>query len=86
MTVRTLSAIAIFTAALSSPAFAQDMTAGGMTHHKSSYATRHLRNAYDQAPGFYAGARAGNDWFTEAYGADRSRVGGLDPDFNPAAN
>ena len=86
MTIRTLSAIAILTAALGSPVFAQDMTAGGMTHHKSSYATRHFRSSYNGAPGFYAGVRAGNDWFTEAYGADRSRVGGLDPDFNPAAN
>jgi hypothetical protein len=86
MTIKTLSAIAILTAALSGPVFAQDMTADGMAHHKSSYATRHFRSSYDQAPGFYAGARAGNDWFTEAYGLDRSRVGGRDPDLNPAAN
>ena len=86
MTMRTLSAIAILTAALGSPVFAQDMTADGMAHHRSSYATRHLRNAYDRAPAISAGDRAGNDWFTEAYGFDQSRIGGRDPDFNPAGN
>ena len=86
MTFRTLSAIAILTAALGSPVLAQDMTGDGMTHHKSSYATRHFRNSYDQAPGFYAGSRAGDDWFTQAYGLDRSRIGDRDPDFNPAGN
>ena len=86
MTIKTLSAIAILTTALSGPVFAQDMTADGMAHHKSSYATRHFRSTYDQAPGFYAPARPGNDWFTEAYGFDHSRVGGRDPDLNPAGN
>jgi hypothetical protein len=86
MTIKTLSAIAILTASLSGPVFAGDMTANGLTHHKSAYTTRHFRSSYDQAPGFYAGARAENDWFAEAYGFDRSRVGGRDPDLNPAAN
>ena len=86
MTIKTLSAIVVLTVALGSPVFAQDMTADGMTHHKSSYATRHFRNAYNRAPGFYAGARAGDDWFTENYGLDRSFPGGRDPDFNPPGN
>lgn len=86
MTVKTLSAIAILTAALSSPVFAQDMTTGGMTHHKSSYATRHFRNAYNRAPGLYIGPRAGDGWLNQAYGVDHSRPGDLDPDLNPAAN
>jgi hypothetical protein len=86
MTLKTLSAIAILAAALGSPVFAQDISASGVNHRKSSSATRHFRNSYDQAAGFVAGARAGNDWFTEAYGFDRSRIGDRDPDFNPAGN
>jgi hypothetical protein len=86
MTTKTLSAIAILTAALSGPVLAQDITADGMSRHKSSYATRQFRSTYDQAGGFSAGVRAGNDWFNEAYGLDRSRIGGRDPDLNPAAN
>ena len=82
MTIKMLSAIAVVTAALSSPVLAQDMTGDATTH--KSHATRHIRNAYNQAPGFYAGARAGDDWFTEAYGLDHSRPGDRDPDFNPA--
>jgi hypothetical protein len=82
MTFKTLSAIAVLTAALGTPVFAQDTTA----HHKSSYATRHFRNAYNRAPGLYSGARAGDDWFTESYGLDRSFPGGRDPDFNPPGN
>ena len=85
MTFKTLSAIAILTAALSSPVFAQDMTADAAAYHKSVSATRHFRNAYNRAPGYVA-PRAGGDWFTENYGLDRSRPGGLDPDSNPAAN
>jgi hypothetical protein len=86
MTIKTLSAIAILTASLSGPVFAGDVTADGMTRHQSAYTTRHFRSSYDQAPGLYAGVRPGNDWFAEAYGFDRSRVGGRDPDLNPAAN
>ena len=85
MTLKTLSAIAVITAALSSPVLAQDLTADGAASHKPASSTRHFRNAYDRAP-VYAAPRAGADWFTENYGPDHSRPGGLDPDFNPAAN
>jgi len=44
MTLKTLSAIAILTAALGSPAFAQDSAMDGPAYHKQAY-TRHLRNA-----------------------------------------
>ena len=83
MTITTLSAIAIVTAALSSPVFAQDVMVDGAAQ-KPAHVTRHFRSAYNQAPGYYAGARAGEDWFTENYGFDHSRPGGHDPDFNPA--
>jgi hypothetical protein len=85
MTFKTLSAVAIVTAAIGSPVFAQDMTADGAAYHRPASATRHFRNAYNQAPAYIA-PRASDGWFTENYGADRSRPGGLDPDFNPAAN
>ena len=86
MTFKTLSAIAIVTTALSSPVFAHDVTADGAAYHRPASATRHFRNAYNQAPA-YAAPRVSEGWFTENYGVvDRSRPGGLDPDFNPAAN
>jgi hypothetical protein len=88
MTLKTLSAIAIVTAALSSPAFAQDSqdsAADGAAYHKHAY-TRHLRNSYNQAPlsdpGYFAIPRAANDPENDF---DRSRIGDHDPDFNPAS-
>jgi hypothetical protein len=83
MTLKTLSAIAIITTALSSPVFAQDMTAEGAASPRPAHATRHFRNAYNQAPGYYVGPRVSEDWSTDTYGWDRSRVGGRDPDLNP---
>jgi hypothetical protein len=86
MTLKTFSAIAVVTVALSAPAFAQDSAIDGATHHKPAY-TRHLRNAYNQAPvndpGYFATPRASNAPENEF---DRSRVGDLDPDFNPSGN
>ena len=86
MTFKTLSAIAILTATFGSPVFAQGLNADGTAIHRQSSATRHFRNSYDHALGFAAGARAGEDFFTEAYGMDPSRPGGRDPDFSPATN
>ena len=87
MTLKTLSAIAMVTAAFGSPAFAQDRALDGPAYHKPAY-TRHFRNSYDQAPisapGYYAGPSAGGDSFTGSYGWDRSRIGDRDPDLNPA--
>ena len=85
MTFKTLSAIAIIATALAGPVFARDMMADGAAYHRSASATRHFHNAYDRAPS-YAAPRAGDGWFTDNYGPDRTRPGGLDPDFNPAAN
>jgi hypothetical protein len=86
MTLKTLSAIAIVTAALGSPAFAQDSAIGGPAYHKPAY-TRHVRNAYNQAavtdPGYFATPRASNSPDNEF---DRSRIGDQDPDFNPSGN
>jgi hypothetical protein len=83
MKMRTLSAIALLTAAVSTPVFAQDTARSAK---KPVHALRHYRGAYNQVPGFVA-PRAG------AYGEssfdpsfDRSRIGDHDPDFNPAGN
>jgi ABC-type sugar transport system substrate-binding protein len=79
-------------AALGSPAFAQDASYGAPSYGRSYAAavphrTNSFRGAYNQAPAdshalaepeFY-----NNGWVTEG-AVDRSRPGGLDPDFRPA--
>jgi hypothetical protein len=85
MTIKTLSAIAIVAAAFSTAAFAQDASTDAPATRKPAY-MRHFHNAYNQAPGYYAAQRAGEDWLTENYGFDRSRIGDRDPDFNPPGN
>jgi hypothetical protein len=80
MTIKALSAIAIVAAAFSTAAFAQDQSP---VTHKPVHA-RHFHSAYNHAPGYFAAPRTGDDWLTENYGFDRSRVGGQDPDLNPA--
>jgi hypothetical protein len=89
MTIKTLSAIAIVSAALSGPVFAQDPGLDGTSYQKPAHVQRHFRGAYNRAPvneSFYAGPRASEGWSFENPGIDRSRPGGLDPDLNPAAN
>jgi hypothetical protein len=89
MTIKTLSAIAIVSAALSGPAFAQDPGLDGTSYQKPAHVQRHFRGAYNQAPvnePFYAAPRATDNWGFENSGIDRSRPGGVDPDLNPAAN
>jgi hypothetical protein len=80
--IKTLSAIAIVTAALSSPVFAQDVDAAAP--HKPVHALRHYRGAYNQVqgPAVYVAPRA----YETQLGFDRSRIGDYDPDFNPAGN
>ena len=84
MTIKSLSAIALMTAAFSTAAFAQEPSTDAPATHKPAY-TRHLHNAYNQAPG-YTAQRAGEGWLDEAYGLDRSRPGDRDPDLNPPGN
>ena len=84
MTLKTLIAIAIVTAALGSPVFARDMMVDAAAYHRSASATRHFRNAYNQAPA-YARPRMGEYGFG-SYGLDRSRPGDRDPDFNPSGS
>lgn len=82
MTIRTLSAIALVTAAVSGPVFAQD------TAQRPAHTLRHYRSTYNQvqAPDFVA-PRAGA-YGDSSYdnGFDRSRIGDYDPSFNPSGS
>jgi hypothetical protein len=81
MTIKTLSAVALVTAALSTPVFAQDDAAP----QKPVHALRHYRGTYNQVQGpDFAAPRApvaGSYFDNESF--DRSRIGDHDPDFNP---
>ncbi len=73
--LKTLSAIALLSAAIASPAFAQ-----GQMHHGKAYRHLHVYNQFNGSA--YANALTNDYW--GAMERDRSRVGGEDPDFNPA--
>jgi nucleoside-specific outer membrane channel protein Tsx len=82
MTIKVLTAVAVVTAALSAPAFAQDANV-----HKPVHALRHYRSSYNQvqAPAFVAPRSAVGTYFdNESY--DHSRIGDIDPDFNPSGS
>ena len=85
MTIKKLSAIVIVSAALVSPALAQDTNLEGTGFKKPVHVQRHLRSVNNQVPSndIYA-PRAG--WAAENYSYDHSRPGGLDADLNPTAN
>jgi hypothetical protein len=81
MNIKTLSVIALATAAISGAAFAQDVD--GAPSQKT-HALRHYRSTYNQAPGYVAprsheGFEGGRDF-------DRSRIGDHDADFNPSGS
>jgi len=81
--IKTLSAVAIVTAALASPVFAQDEAAP----HKPTHALRHYRSTYNQvqSPAFVA-PRESIGTYLDNESFDRSRIGGRDPDFNPSGS
>lgn len=85
MTIKTLTAVAIVTAALSGPVFAQDANVNPATQ-KPIHALRHYRGAYNevQAPA-YAVPQVRDNW-GPANSFDRSRIGEHDPDFSPAGS
>jgi hypothetical protein len=85
MMIKTLGAVAIVTASLASPVFAQDNTVDNTVPSRPVHALRHYRGTYNQAqdPAFMAPrAPAGGSYFDNE-SRDPSRVGGHDPDFNP---
>jgi nucleoside-specific outer membrane channel protein Tsx len=83
MTIKALTAVAIVTAALASPAFAQDESAP----QKTTHALRHYRSTYNQvqSPVFVA-PRESNGTYLDNESFDRSRIGDHDPDFNPSGS
>jgi hypothetical protein len=85
MTIKTLSVIALVTAALSSPVFAQDNNGEMTANQKPVHALRqHYRGAYNQVQGpAFVAPRA---YEAAQPGFDRSRIGDYDPDYNPAGN
>jgi hypothetical protein len=86
MNIRTLSIVALVTAAVSSPVFAQDVD--GAATQKPAHALRHYRSTYNQVQGpALIAPRAGADegWSAER-DFDRSRIGDHDPDFNPSGS
>jgi nucleoside-specific outer membrane channel protein Tsx len=85
MTIKALTAVAIVTAALSSPAFAQDVDQA--TPQKPAHALRHYRTTYNQvqAPEFVV-PRVSGDTYLNNESFDRSRIGDHDPDFNPSGS
>ena len=85
MTIKTLSAIALVTAAVSSPVFAQETATPAQ---KPVHALRHYRGTYNevQAPGLVAprvGAYGDSNYDN---GFDRSRIGDYDPSFKPSGS
>ena len=80
--IKTLSAIALVTAALSSPVFAQDEAAGTQ---KPVHALRHhYRGAYNQVQTPALGVVRSEGYGDPSF--DRSRIGDHDADFNPSGN
>jgi len=87
MIIRTISAIAVVSAALTAPVFAQYERGVGPSYYGPAYGFRPaygprtiFRGAYDQVPmmPFY-----GDGWVPESIW-DRSRVGGVDPTIRPS--
>jgi hypothetical protein len=85
MMIKTLGAVAIVTASLASPVFAQDNTVDNSVPSKPVHALRHYRGSYNQTQdsAFVAPrAPAGGSYFDhDSY--DPSRIGGHNPNFNP---
>lgn len=83
--IRTLCAIALVTAAVSSPVFAQETASSAK---KPVHALRHYRGTYNevQAPGFVAprAGAFGEQNYDNSF--DRSRIGDHDPNFNPSGS
>ncbi len=78
--IKTLSAIALVAAALSSPVFAQEAAT-----QKPVHALRHhYRGAYNQVQTPALGVTRSEGYGDPSF--DRSRIGDHDADFNPSGN
>jgi hypothetical protein len=83
MNIRTLSVIAIVTAAISSPVLAQD--ADGSAPQKPAHALRHYSGAYNQVQGPASVTPRAYEGWSVHDDVDPSRPGGHNPDFNPGS-
>jgi len=89
MTIKTLTAVAVLSAALSGPVFAQGARERGLGYHGPAHALRNFRGAYNQAPvsgPFDAVPAPRADWGVEGFGRDPSQVGGVDPSLRPSGS
>ena len=78
--IKTLSTVAIVTAVIASPAFAQERS----TPHKPVRALHHYRGTYNEVQDptiAVPRAPANGGYYDPSF--DRSRIGDHDPDFNP---
>ena len=86
MNIKTLSAVAIMTAALAAPASAQYERVWGPRYYGPAYGygpvygPRTFRGPYNQMMPFY-----GDGWVPESIW-DHSRVGGVDPTIRPSGS
>ena len=76
--LKTLSAVAILSAAVATPVFAQP------THHVRHH-YRDFRGSYDRmiGPSYYAVPSSQSERALENFQFNRSFPGGMDPDLNP---
>lgn len=89
MTFKTISAIAILSAALSGPVFAQNTRVYGPNDDNPTYSLRHYRGTYNQAPvnePFYGGPQVLDNGSVEGNARDPSRIGGEDPYLRPSGS
>ena len=80
MMIKTLSAVAILTAALASPVLAQERT----DPHRPAHALRQYRGSFNQVQEptiVVPRAPVNSGSYDPSF--DRSRIGDHDPDFNP---
>jgi hypothetical protein len=89
--LKILSAIALLSAAVASPVFAQDASVTGPTHHSRAYDQRNFRGANNQlnapvyAPSMTNEESRNLDNFGTT-GRDPSRVGGESPWLKPSGS
>ena len=89
MTIKTLTAVVVLSAALSGPAFAEGARERGPGNHGPAHALRNFRGAYNQAPvngQLYAAPVPQDGWGVEGFGRDPSQVGGVDPSLRPSGS
>jgi hypothetical protein len=84
--IKTLSIVAVMTAALASPTFAQDAS----SPEKPAHALRHYQGTYNQVgvngPSYVAPHAPDASSYFDHESWDRARIGDHDPDFSPSGS